>query len=302
VFDPLIKAAWGSVSGTGGAETFTSTTKPEQVSIVPSFGQNSPRSGSTMVGLANGIWSAAAPRTDPPLDPAGFHLDDACSDIPLTGLDCEALTGNMVGAAVSVQDWAELTLWVKVPSNAGSMYLDFSFFSSEFNQWWNSSANDAFFVLVSSKESAGGNVAKDAHGLAITVNSDFFQLCPVYPGPSVDDAGIQEAVALQQCVGMNGDTSQSVFGALSGTGYDGAGLDGGAALDVAQAVDGNYYVYGGGSGWLRTAFPVTPSEELQMRVVIMDTFDGLKDSAVLVDDIGWGQSDAGAGGVSRPPR
>jgi hypothetical protein len=299
-FDPLLKAAWGQVSGTGGAQVYTSTTKPQQVSIAPSFGQNAPREGTTMIGLSNGVWGAADPRSDPALDPAGFHLDDACGDIPLQGLDCEALTGNAAASGVSVQDWAELTLWIKVPSNAKAMHFDFTFFSSEFNQWWNSSANDAFFVLVSSKESSGANVAKDAHGLAVTVNSDFFQLCPMSPGPMVDDAGVQDSVALQQCVGMSGDPSQLVFGALSGTGYDGAGTDGGAALDVAQAVDGNYYVYGGGSGWLQTTFPVTPSEEIQVRVVLMDTFDGLKDSAVLVDSLGWDPT-FGDGGVSRPP-
>ena len=31
----------------------------------------------------------------------------------------------------------------------------------------------------------------------------------------------------------------------------------------------------------------------------MDTFDGLKDSVVLVDNMGWGQSTAS--GVTRPP-
>jgi hypothetical protein len=201
-----------------------------------------------------------------------------------------------------VQDWAELTLWVKVPTNAGSMHLDFSFFSSEFNQWWNSSANDAFFVLVSSKTISGSNVAKDAHGLAVTVNSDFFQLCPVYPGPGVgpSDAGVQEPTALQQCVGMSGDASQGILGSLLGTGFDGAALaDAGTPSDTAQAVDGNYYIYGGGSGWLTTSFAVTPGEELQVRVVLMDTFDGLKDSVILVDNMGWGQS--AASGVSRPP-
>ena len=104
-------------------------------------------------------------------------------DIPLAGLDCDSLTDNAPLGAISVQDWAELTLWVQVPTNAASMHFDFTFFSSEFNQWWNSSANDAFFVLVSSKTISGTNVAKDAHGLAVTVNSGFFQLCPVYPGP-----------------------------------------------------------------------------------------------------------------------
>ena len=31
---------------------------------------------------------------------------------------------------------------------------------------------------------ANANVAKDAKGLAITVNSGFFQLCPKAPGPA----------------------------------------------------------------------------------------------------------------------
>ena len=42
----------------------------------------------------------------------------------------------------------------------------------------------AFFVLVTSKNFQGTNVAKDQNGLAVTVNSGFFQLCPVAPGPS----------------------------------------------------------------------------------------------------------------------
>ena len=65
-----------------------------------------------------------------------------------------------------------------------TVVFDFAFFSSEFNQWWNSAANDAFFVLVTSKELTGQNVARDSHGLAVTVNSGFFQLCPAPPGPA----------------------------------------------------------------------------------------------------------------------
>ena len=293
IFGPLVRAEWGQVSGPGGNEVFTSATKPQQVSIVSSFGQNATRSGKTMIGLSNGNWGVADPRSDPALDPAGFHLDDACADIPLIGPDCDALTDNSPMGAISVQDWAELTLWVKVPSNASGMHLDFMFFSSEFNQWWNSSANDAFFALVSSKTISGTNVAKDAHGLAVTVNSDFFQLCPVYPGP----ANLQEPTALQQCVGSSGDASQDIFGTLLGTGYDGAAV---SSNDTVAAVNGDEYLYGGGSGWLTGSFGVTPSEELQIRIVLMDTFDGLKDSVILVDAIGWDQS--AATGVSRPPK
>jgi Putative metal-binding motif len=294
IFDPLIKAAWGAVSGTSGTQVNTSTTKPEQVDIASAFGLNPPRSGRTMIGLSNGPWGASDPRSSPALDPAGFHLDDACSDIPLLGLDCDALTDNSPLGAISVQDWAELTLWIKVPVNAASMHFDFMFFSSEFNQWWSSSANDAFFALVSSKTIAGANVAHDAHGLAITVNSDFFQLCPAPPGPTGLD--LSKAEALQQCVGVGGDSSQGILGTLSGTGYDGATA---GPNDTALAVDGSEYIYGGGSGWLTTSFAVTPGEELQIRIVLMDTFDGLKDSVLLVDNLGWDPTEVV--GVSRPP-
>jgi hypothetical protein len=171
--------------------------------------------------------------------------------------------------------------------------FDFSFFSSEFNQWWNSAANDSFFVLVTSKGFQGQNVAKDANGLAITINSGFFQLCPAPPGPAGLSA--DKSAALETCVGVAGDASQSIFGALAGTGYDGAAV---SSNDTAIAVDGSEYIYGGGSGWLTTKFPVVPRETLQMRIIIADTFDGLKDSSVLFDALRW--EPISESGVTRP--
>jgi len=294
VFDPLVHAAWGQVEGLGPGQTlWTSTTKPQQVAIASSFGQNQPRQGKTMVGLANGIWANTDPRNDPALDPAGFHINDACSAIPLMGQDCASLTNGTPSGTVNVQDWAELTLTVKIPSNVQTAVFDFAFFSSEFNQWWNSAANDAFFVLVTSKGLQGQNVAKDQNGLAITVNSGFFQLCPAPPGP----AGLQESAALTPCVGLAGDASQSILGQLAGTGYDGAIA---GTNDTVQALDGDTYVYGGGSGWLTAKFPVVRGETLEMRVIIADTFDGLKDSAVVFDAVRWEEASEGGGGVSRP--
>ncbi len=305
-FDPVINAVWGEVSGYGTGQTlWTSMTKPEQISIVSSFGGNKPQLGPTMFGLSNGPWGATAPRTSPALDPVGFNLTDACSDIPLLGDDCLALTGNMSASGVSVQDWAELTLYIAVPVNVGGMTFDFSFFSSEFNQWWQSSANDAFFALVTSDTIKGANVAKDSHGFAITVNSGFFELCPEFPGPS----GVEENQALEQCVGLDG--SSAVPGTLAGTGYDGAGssLDAAGATDTVLSVEGQEYVYGGGTGWLTASFPVTPStattaQKLELRLVIMDTFDGIKDSMVVIDHFTWLPPSAApaSAGVTRPPK
>jgi hypothetical protein len=112
------------------------------------------------------------------------------------------------------------------------------------------------------------------------------------------DAGISEPAALAQCDGLSGggDAAPGLLGTLVGTGYDGVAA---STNDTVKAVDGSLYVYGGGSGWLTTTFDVTPKEELQLRIMIMDTFDGLKDSVVLVDNMGWSPVPTGAG-VSRP--
>jgi hypothetical protein len=294
VFDPLVHAAWGEVQGLGPGQTlWTSQTKPQQIAIATSFGQNQPRQGRTMVGLANGPWAANDPRASQPLDPPGFHINDACAAIPLQGQDCASLTNGTPSGTVSVQDWAELTLTVHIPSNVQTAVFDFSFFSSEFNQWWNSAANDSFLVLVTSKGIQGQNVARDKNGLAVTINSGFFQLCPAAPGPAGLSA--DKSAALVTCVGTGGDTSQSIFGSLAGTGYDGAAV---GTDDTVLAVSGAKYVYGGGSGWLTTKFPVVPRETIEMRVIVSDTFDGLKDSAVLFDALRW--EPVSESGVSRP--
>ncbi|HVM63945.1 MAG TPA: putative metal-binding motif-containing protein, partial [Acidimicrobiales bacterium] len=207
VFDPLVHAAWGQVQGLGPGQTlFTSTTKPVQVAIASELGQDKPRQGRTMVGLANGPWAASDPRSSQPLDPAGFHIDDGCAAVPLMGQDCASLTNGTPSGGVNVQDWAELALTLKIPSNVHAAVFDFAFFSTEFNQWWNSAANDAFFVLVTSQGFQGQNVAKDKNGLAVTINSGFFQLCPAPPGPT--GLSMDKSAAIQACVGTAGDASQ----------------------------------------------------------------------------------------------
>ena len=180
-----------------------------------------------------------------------------------------------------------------------SISFDFAFFSSEFNQWhWQSAANDAFFVLVTSKMFNGQNVARDAHGLAVSVDSGFFQLCPAPPGPT----GLQEASAIENCVGPTGLASQSIYGTITGTGFDGAGFgtSNPSAPDTASAVNGDVYVYGGGTGWLTATFPTVPGEQLEMRVIVEDTFDGLKHSTALFDHLAFSPEAPGGAGIGRP--
>jgi hypothetical protein len=294
VFDPLVKAEWGFVKGYGpGQRLWQSATKPSQVNIVSAFGKNAPRVGATMFGMATGPWNAPDPRSTAPLDEVGFKLLDACADIPLKTEDCAVLSNGAPLGGVSVQDFAELRLWVRVPSNAQSLAFDFAFFSTEFNQFWNASLNDAFMVLAEGKNLYGTNVALDAMKRAVTVNNSLFQLCPPFPGP--DGLSPEKLDALKPCVGTAGDASKNVFGTLEGTGYDGAAVGDGTVLGT----NGKKYVYGAGTGWLRARVNVVPRDTIVLRLILHDTFDGYKDSAVLVDGFQW--DPLPAAGVERPP-
>lgn len=298
-FDPLLQYAWGKVSGPGlSQQNWTSETKPAiQTNIVSSFGQNAPRLGGSMVGLSTGPWASKTPHDTDPLDPASYSLLDACASIPLGADDCKILSNGAPKGGLSVQDFAELDVWLKVPTNAQGVSFDFSFFTSEFTQFWNTATNDAFFVLASNAQFTGKNVAKQADGTGISVNSGFFQLCPktAPPGLTAD-----KLPALSKCVGNDGDAASQVFGSLTGTYYDGAGSP--SADGTVTSLDGTKkYLYGGGTGWLTSTFPVTPGESIMLRFMIMDTFDGLKDSTVLIDRFTWIQVPTEAG-VIRPPK
>ena len=204
---PIVRAQWGQVSGLGTGETvYTSATKMEQINIVSSFGQNTTQLGKTMFGLSNGPWGAADPRSSPALDPAGFHLNDACSRHPAHGPRLRRAQrqhprrpglGAGLGGAHDLGARPEATRTRCTSTSRSSRRSSTSGGTRP--------SNDAFFVLVSNKTYTGTNVAKDAQGLAVTLNSGFFQLCPAYPGPP--GLSQDKAAGLQQCVGMSGARS-----------------------------------------------------------------------------------------------
>lgn len=291
-FDPLAKAEFGAAGG--------SVTKASQRKIITGFGDNKPRLGDTLFGIQNGPWGSKDPRAAKALDL--FPATGGCAAIPLTADDCKQLsngTAPLPGFPVNIQDWAEVRLFIQVPSNAKAMSFDFAFFSTEFSQYWNTSFNDAFFVLVTGKKVAGANVAKDAKGRAITVNSGFFQLCPK-PGTvtGVDPKALSSA----PCVGTEGDAT--VAGTLKGTGFDGATATPATTDDTIDGGSGVKYVYGGGTGWLTAKFEVEPGEKIVVRFTVNDTSDGILDSAAIVDNIRWDKAPpkVPTGEVERPPK
>ncbi len=290
VYDPLAKAEFGAAGG--------SVTKPSQRKIVNAFGDNKPRMGDTFFGIQNGPWGSTDPRAAKALDI--FPALGGCGAIPLNADDCKQLSNGaspLPGFPVNIQDWAEVRLFIVVPTNAKAMSFDFAFVSTEFSQYWNSSFNDAFFALVTSKKIAGANVAKDAKGRAITVNSGFFQLCPK---PGTVTGVDPKALASAPCVGTTGDAT--VAGTLKGTNFDGAGA--GSTDDTIAGTGSTKYVYGGGTGWLSAKFEVEPGEKIVVRFTVNDTSDGILDSAAIVDNIRWDKAPpkVPTGEVERPPK
>jgi len=294
VYDPLAKAEFGSVAGVFS----TSSTHADAVRIVTAFGGNKARMGDTLFGLQSGPFGSKDPRGSKAYD--SLPVQNACTAIPLNAEDCKTLTAGTTpvpGFGASVQDWAEVRLFIQVPSNAQAMLFDFAYFSTEFNEYWSSPFNDAFWVLVTSGKIKGANVAKDSKGLGLTVNSGFFQLCPKSPGPS----GLDKVAALSSCVGVDGDATAKVFGTLKGTYFDGEGI--GATNDTVSS-GGKLYIYGGGSGWLTTKFGVDPGEKIVVRFIVHDTSDGILDSAAIVDNIRWEKAPPKVitGETERPPK
>ncbi len=301
VFDALTKAEWFSTKTTGITTTITAGNQHGiGVGIFPSFGSNPPRNGAGMFGLQTGPVLSKDPRASSWMDGGNEKIADACTAIPLNAADCKSLTNGTSpapGVGTPVADYTELRLTIQVPSNAQAMKFDFSFLSTEFNQYWHSAYNDAFFAIATTKKFTT-NVAKDAKGSAITVNSGFFQLCPLPPGPS----GIVMPEALVNCVGVAGDKTKSIFGTLAGTNFDGAGI-GKTDDTVTDPTSGKKYIYGGGSGWLTTTFGVEPGEVITLRLMIMDTGDGYLDSAALIDNMSWEKAPPklATGDTGRPP-
>jgi len=321
-FDPLVSAAWGTVAGKGSKLTFsflgtpqltnagtvTLAHKDNTAKLYSSFGSNAARAGGSLALLSTGSVGVADPR-GPAINTSNrwftngtdkLLVDDGCAALGLDATDCAALTGGTSGSKIAVTDLTMLTLKIKAPSNAKAMSFDFGFFSTEFNEFWKTSFNDAFFAVVKGRLISGKNVAKDTSGKGITVNSGFFQLCPVAPGPK----GINKTEALVNCVGNAGNATKGIFGTLAGTNFDGAGIGSTDNTVTSFELGSKKYVYGGGSGWLTAKFGVEPNEEFEIKLYVVDAGDGILDSAVMLDNVKWEKAPPKTitGEVDRPPR
>jgi hypothetical protein len=134
------------------------------------------------------------------------------------------------------------------------MSFSHQFFTNDYNEYVCSEYDDFFLATMDPHpiDRPDGNLAVDAKGDPISVNSSFLRACA---------AGT-----------YNGLTYSCPLGSapLQGTGYEGHAA----------------------TGWLETTVGVTPSSVVTLRFMIWDSGDGTYDSTALVDGITFSASPA----------
>lgn len=194
------------------------------------------------------------------------------SGAPIAGGAPPGYPKAVQGCAVSDQvfDAVSLKLIVKVPNNARGFSLDFSFWSGEWPDYVCTRFNDAFLIYLRSTAFNGGapeNVAFDAAGAPISVNSAFFDRCT-----SGSQTGCRGEPAIMKTSSCGGDLRE-----LEGTGFYAPGLYCNEELSTG----------GGSTGWLTATAPVTPGEVISLELLMWDTGDPRFDSTTLVDRFRW---------------
>ncbi len=229
--------------------------------VVPRFGVLQPRGGQAMALLSNGI---AADKSDADFD-ANVE-EDPGTELSVSNSYANPLPA-LVGAAgcsqsqpATVNDYTELVVKLKAPSNANSFSFDFQFFSAEYPVWVCTEFNDEFLVEMESpgEFTTATNITFDSKMNPITINNGLFTVCT--------NSTTQYT--------MN---CKSPVTDIAGTGYE----------DTSSGLLGGKDPIGGSTGWLTTTAPVTPNEEVTLHFIIFDEGDHIYDSAVLIDNFQW---------------
>ena len=242
------------------------------VGVLPAFGANKPKEGKRLFVLSTG--QARTPKDEgysslPGAGGNGGKSTGFPEGFPKESPFCKGVSGYEVSDKAF--DSSGLQVKIRVPSNAKSFSYEHFFLTQEFPNYLCSKFND-FFVTMMDPKPAGlddGNIAFDAQGNPIGVNSDLFRVC-------------KEG---DYALGGGGGGLGGIFG----------GGGGGANTHHYDCPDGTgplkntgpTYQSGGGSGWLTTNAPVEPGTEITLLFTVWDAGDANLDSSVLIDNFKW---------------
>jgi hypothetical protein len=242
---------------------------------VSSFGVLKPRAAQAMALLSNGI---AADKSDPMFDKMneedpGTNLGESNTYAnPLPGL--QGAVGCSQSQPSTVNDYTELLVKLKAPTNVNSYSFDFQFFSAEYPVYVCTEFNDEFLVLQESHTefATPTNIAFDMQKNPVTVNNGFFTVC----------TNESSKPQTQHC--------QHPVSDIAGTGFDDPPAGASPLPPGFPPLPGGLDTPGGATGWLTTTSPVTPGEDVVLHFIIFDEGDHVLDSAVLIDNFRWGTS------------
>ncbi|MBK7188706.1 MAG: choice-of-anchor L domain-containing protein [bacterium] len=186
---------WGLISASLRRRPATGAPDPAQFAASAAFGSGFlPRAGGNLAVLSTGTARDADQPAHVP--PAPGFSDATNQSLPPT--DFTAPRGNRLASspfctAVSalnpVNDVVLLSLQLRVPSNADALIFDHAFFASQFPEVCDQ-FNDHFLALLYSSAPglpADRNIALDALGNPVTVQTAFFRSCTPVAGQPCPD-------------------------------------------------------------------------------------------------------------------
>lgn len=184
----LIDASFTNADGSTPAAAALTAMQDSQSAVLADYGTGGvlPISGATMAGISTGMmrdeddpgYVAPNPGTDfgrTGNPPAGYLAAHAGS---LPSLPSCNGTGCAVGSGAN--DSIDLRLVIRVPTNATFLDYEYRFFSSEYAQYACSAYNDFHLALLTSGAAGlpgDGNIAFDANGNPMSVNSGSLSIC-----------------------------------------------------------------------------------------------------------------------------
>lgn len=217
--------------------------------ILSNFGPSvNPQEGKQMLALSSG---AARTPNDPGYQSPGgydkYYTSGSPAGYPKETPSCPGVSTG------EPHDSVGLRVKIKTPTNAKSLRFMLNFYTYEFPGFVCSSYNDYFVAMLNPipPGAPDGNISYDSLGNTISVNAGFLQVCHAQPAGGKDFP----------CALGSGE--------LTGTGFD-VGTNSAA------------------TSWLQTTSPLTdPGSEIELDFAIWDSGDGILDSTVLLDNLGF---------------
>jgi hypothetical protein len=155
------------------AASFPTVADDRAHEVAPDWGVFKVQMGSSMAALSNGI-AADEDDTGYVAPQTGTNFGKANTPYPLTPKSFACGNGTL-NDPTNVNDYTELSVSLKVPTNANSFHLDVNYLTTDAPEWLCSQYDDQALILMSSK-SFTGDVLLDTAGRHMSVNASYLVL------------------------------------------------------------------------------------------------------------------------------